>query len=176
MDFLLGVRVFGRYPGFLLKLPRVRRARRRLQELYDKAMAGRQANPDPNGKTPARDPDIQEPDIQEPDIIDATLELHRTDPQLLPETDLWLASMAPFIVGIDTVPNTLAFILYAILKHPELQEQVRAEADALFSDTTGSHAPDAAALRSMDVTHRAIMEATRLYPVRPHLPHRSQLL
>ena len=73
--------------------------------------------------------------------------------------------MAPFIVGIDTVPNTLAFILYAILKHPELQEQVRAEADALFADATGPRAPDAAALRSMDVTHRAIMEAMRLYPV-----------
>ena len=170
MDFLLNVRVFGRYPGFLLKLPRVRRARRRLQELYDQAMAGRQTNPDPNGETPARDPDLQdpdirEPDLREPDIIDAILELHRTDPQLLPETDLWLASMAPFIVGIDTVPNTLAFILYAILKHPELQEQVRAEADALFADATGPRAPDAAALRSMDVTHRAIMEAMRLYPV-----------
>lgn len=163
MDFLLGVRVFGRYPGFLLKLPRVRRARRRLQELYDKAMAGHQTNPNPDGETPDRDPDLREPDI-----IDAILELHRADPQLLPETDLWLASMAPFIVGIDTVPNTLAFILYGILKTPELQEQVRAEADALFADADaagGSRAPDAAALRNMDVTHRAIMEAMRLYPV-----------
>lgn len=179
MDFLLGVRVFGRYPGFLLKLPRVRRARRRLQELYDKAMAVHQTNPNPDGETPARnrdggDTDAGDPDLREPDIIDAILELHRADPQLLPETDLWLASMAPFIVGIDTVPNTLAFILYGILKTPELQEQVRAEADALFADAApdcaantaeGSRAPTAAALRNMDVTHRAIMEAMRLYPV-----------
>ena len=49
-----------------------------------------------------------------PNFIDDLLETNRTDPQLLPETDLRANILAPFMVGIDTSGSVCAF--YAL--HP----------------------------------------------------------
>lgn len=151
---LLHARLARSRPGLLMRMPPVRRARRRLDALYATILSNHQTPPGAVGygvPGPAR----------EPDIIDDILEMHRADPQLMPETDLWAACMGPFLAGNDTVSNILTFMLYALLRAPELQEQVRAEADAFFA----AGPPTAPGLRQMDVTHRAAMETLRLYPM-----------
>lgn len=98
------------------------------------------------------------------DMISDLIDLNRRDPQLMPETDMWVWAIAPYIAGIETVANTCAFVLYGILKHPEVKEQVVAEVDEFFAGT-----PTAKGLARLDVTRRATMEAMRLWPAAPVL-------
>lgn len=97
------------------------------------------------------------------DLVDDILELHRTDPQLLPEHDLVSALIGPFIAGLHTAASVAAFMLYSVLKHEEVLARVRPEVDRLFSD--GGPTPEK--VRAMDVTHRVVLETMRMYPVAP---------
>ena len=101
----------------------------------------------------------------EPDLIDDLLDLHESDPKFFPEADLKIAALGPFVAALDTVAGTCAFMLYALLRHPDVLERVREEADALFA----GDAPPAEALRGMETMHRAAMETMRMYPVTPVL-------
>ena len=94
------------------------------------------------------------------DLIADVLALHDADPQFLPETDLLMAAMGPFIAGVDTVAVTTSFVLYALLKDAELGARARAEADALFG---GGGTPSIADLAQLDVTRRVTMEVLRLF-------------
>ena len=98
-----------------------------------------------------------------PDLIDNLLEAHRNDPVFMSETRLRTNSFAPFIALVDTVGNVGAFMLYFLLKHPDLQERIRAEADKAFADGV----PDAGKLAEADVAHRFIMEVMRLGNITP---------
>ena len=131
---------------------RFRRASERLDELYLKVMAQH------TGEKRNRDGDNR-------DLIDDILDLHESDPQFLPEADLKVNALEPFIVALHTVTGTCSFMLYALLKHPELLAQVQSEADRLFADGT----PTREGLRGLDATHRAAMETMRMYPVAPLL-------
>lgn len=142
---VLKTRVARTHPAILLRMPHVRRAGKRVDEFYEKIMSEHQR---------------ERPQNDAPNLIDDVLELHRTDMQFLPETNLKAAVLAPFIAGLDTVPATSAFMLYNILKHPDVLAQMRAEADALFAGGLSDHS-----LRQMDVTHRVALETLRLYPV-----------
>ena len=101
----------------------------------------------------------------EPDLIDDLLDLHESDPRFFPEADLKIAAMGPFVAALDTVAGTCAFMLYALLRHPDVLERVQAEADALFT----GRGPPCEALRGMETMHRAAMETMRMYPVTPLL-------
>lgn len=98
------------------------------------------------------------------DFINDLIDLNQRDPQLMPETDMLACATLPYVAGIETVANTCAFNLYAVLKYPELKERVVAEADAFFSD-----APSAEGMGQLDVTRRLIMESMRLWPAAPVL-------
>ena len=98
------------------------------------------------------------------DFISDLIDLNRRDPQLIPETDMRAWAIAPYLAGIETVANTCAFNLYAVLKHPELKERVVAEADAFFSGS-----PSADGLAELDVTRRLMMESMRMWPAAPVL-------
>ena len=91
------------------------------------------------------------------------LELRAADPQLLPETNLDLTVLAPYMVGLDTTANTCAFMLYNVLKRPELMERMTAEADAVFEDGL----VPGEGVRRLDVARRVAMETLRLHPVSP---------
>ena len=134
------------YPGLIMKFPRVRHARRGLQTLYDEILE-------------AHKPEKREG--KAPDLIDNILELHRTDPQFFPEIDLPISVLGPFIAGLDTAASICGFALYELLKRPDLVARVNAEADALFSSKTLT----LSVLRQLDVTHRIVREALRLYSV-----------
>ena len=147
---LLAARVTRQRPALLMRTPRFRRARQRIEELYATVRAAHEHAPD------------QQPDV-DTDLVDDLLALHHADPQFLPETDLMPAVLGPFIAGLDTVGSTCAFMLYALLKHPDLLERMTAEADASF--TGGTLTADS--LRKLDVTHRVALETLRMYPIAP---------
>ena len=138
-------------PRSLLKRRSFRRARARAEELYQEVSASHD---------PARRRDAV------PDLIDDLLELHRADPQFLPEADLRAGVLGPFIAGLDTMAGVCSFMLYSILKHPGLMERMTAEADAVFANG----GPTVQDVRKLDVTHRVALETMRMYPTAPALP------
>lgn len=146
----LATRVTQQRPAILRHLPAYRKAKARFMAIGQEVLAAH---------APERRQGAQ------PDLVDAVLALHREDPDFLPETDVMVAVIGPFIAGLDTVSSTTAFVLYALLKYPDLARQVTAEADAWFANG----APDAAGLRDMDVTHRVALEAMRLWSIAPAL-------
>jgi len=132
----------------IMKLPRFRRARARAFELAEKVLAHKERGG---------------PRKRNPDFVDLMLELRAIDPQLVPETNLPLNVVAPYMVGLDTTASTCSFLLYNVLKRPELMERMTAEADAVFEQ--GLHPGEG--LRRLDVSRRAVMETLRLHPVSP---------
>lgn len=147
---ILATRATKQRPGILRQLPNFRRAKARFMTIAEEVIA-------------AHAPEVRAGAT--PDLVDAVVALHREDPAFLPEHDLLPAVLGPFIAGLDTAASTTAFILYALLKYPDLARQVTAEADAIFADGN----PDAARLRTLDVTHRVAMEAMRLWSIAPAL-------
>ena len=145
---LLKTRVTLHEPGFMMKLPRVQRARKRLDELYLKALAAHEPEKRRN---------------ESPDLLDDLLELHHMDSFFMPEIDLKLSFLGPFFAGIDTSASICAFMLYELLKRPDLREQITAEADELFGDGM----PTAEGVQKLDITHRIAMETLRMYPIAP---------
>ena len=132
----------------IMKLPRFRRARARAIDMAEKVLAHKRRNgPQPTG----------------PDFLDHMLGLRESDPQLVPETNLNLIALAPYLAGLDSSSNTFSFMLYNVLKRPDLMERMTAEADALFEDGLMR----GEGLRRLDVTRRAVMETMRLHPTAP---------
>ena len=132
--------------------PRFRRASARVDKLYHEVIECHSGT-------------MRERHGAEPDLIDDLLDLHEADPKFFPEADLKIAAMGPFVAALDTVAGTCAFMLYALLRHPEVLARAREEADELFA----GRKPAAQALREMETMHRAAMETMRMYPVTPLL-------
>ncbi len=150
---ILLVRVTRQRPAILLRSPAYRRAKARIFEFGHEVLAAHRANPSAKGS---------------PDLIDDILALAAEDPEFLPESDLLIAVLGPFIAGIDTAANTTAFALFALLKDPDLMARAIVEADALFAD--GVPTPDQ--LRQLDVLHRVVLETLRRYPIAPAMQRR----
>lgn len=142
--------ITNRLPRAMERLPKYRRSKRRMEEFYERIMESHR-------------PERREG--QPPDFVDVLLEAHRDDPQLLPETDLVANALAPYMVGMDTSASVCAFMLYSLLKHPDVLARVREEVDEMYE--RGSPTPEG--LRKLDVTHRVALETLRMYPVVPAL-------
>ena len=142
--------VMGALPKFMLKTPKMRRARhhipRLVREIHTSHTTGQRAG-------------------LEPDIADAILKLHGSDPQLLPETDIAFPFVAAMVASIY-LGSALGFAVYAMVSDPDIYEGVRREADALFGNGR-EPAPAELNPSSMDVTHRLFLESERMYPVIP---------
>ena len=146
LETLLTTEVARQLPMFLFAR-KFRKARERIEQLARKTLQSHM----PGG-----------PYHDSGDMISDLIDLHRSDPQFMPETDMNAMALSPYLVAIETVANTCAFTLYAILKHPDLMARVVAEADEFFAD-----APTVEGLRRMDVTHRVVLESLRMYPATP---------
>ncbi len=70
---------------------------------------------------------------------------------------------SPFFVGLHTAANIATFMLYALLKHPEVMERMLPEVETLFAN----EGPTVQKLRRMEVTHRVAMETMRMYRISP---------
>ncbi len=101
-----------------------------------------------------------------PDLVDALLAERDENGSPLTEREVMAEMMGSYNAGMDTVAGTVSFMLYAILKSPELTAQIQQEADRLFADGRF----DADALKNMTTFHAAALETLRLYPVAPMLP------
>ncbi len=134
-------------PGLLLRMPAYKNARRRSFELATSIVDYHRANP---------------PVDRPPNLIDDALAAAQ-EGNVLNEQDLVPFALGPYIAGLDTSANTIAFMLYAIFKHPELLAGVQDEAAALFADGP----PTPGNLRRADVLHRTALETLRRYPVVP---------
>ena len=136
------------YPRFMAHTPKVRRARRRVEELFERVLA-------------AHEPSLRVGET--PNLSDTLLEMRRSSPDFITDTSLFVDSMGPFLAGADTASSGTSFMLHSLLKHPDVLEQVRGEADRLFADG----APTAEGINNMPVTQRAIQETLRLHPIVP---------
>ena len=142
--------VQGSVPRFMLSTPRMKRGRKHVSTLLQAVHSSH---------TPAQRKGKPQ------DISDLILELHRNDPQFLPETDITFPFVAAMVASLY-LGSALAFAVYGMVSQPKLYEAVRREADALFGN---GHEPGPEDFNqaSMDVTHRLFLESERLYPVIP---------
>ena len=139
--------ILGLYPGRLAR-PRLRRARARLDELTAKII--RLHEPEHRGNRP-------------PDVIDHLLAMHRSDPSFLPETDLGIVVLEPIFAPLDSLAHSLSFMLYELLKRPNLLHRARTEADVLFENG----GPTSQGVQQLDVIRRVYLETLRLYATIP---------
>ncbi len=149
---LINAHIVKRMPTVLVMGPRVRRARRRLDEFVLEIL---------------RSHERERPE-EERDLIDDVLDLYRNNPEFMGHTDLFVSVLAPFFAGIDTVGATIPIALYDLLSHPDALARVRREADAAFAD--GPLVEDSIA--GMVDTRHAVMETLRRHPVSPTLSPR----
>ena len=131
-------------PRWRLNRARMRRARMRLDELAARIIALH--DPEKRGARP-------------PDVIDDILAMHSADPQFMPEMNLNMSVLEPIWFPLDTMGHANSFLLYELLKRPDLLERARAEADALFAQGT----PTAQGIHQLDVMKRILMETLRLH-------------
>ncbi len=136
------------YPRFMAHTPKVRRARRRVEELFERVLA-------------AHEPTLRS--AETPNLSDTLMEMRRSAPDFITDKNLFVDSMGPFLAGADTSSAATSFMLYSLMKNPDVLEQVREEADQLFANG----APTAAGLNNMPVTQRAVQETLRLHPIVP---------
>lgn len=135
-------------PRWWLRLPHVRNAHRRVMQLYRETVENRKGQPyDPTN------------------IVDVAFARSREDPEFLPESDIVPLALGPFIAGLDTEASSTSFLLYLLLKHPDVMARATAEADALFA----GEGPTTAKLDELHTLHRSFMEGLRLYPIAPAL-------
>ena len=150
LKVMLLVHVVKRWPPVVQRLPRMRRYRQRMEDLYREVLASR--SPGMRQGCPR-------------DLVDDILGLHDEDPTFLPETNLFSTLVGPYMVGIDTAANALSFLLYALLKSPDALARAQSEADEFFA----AGPPTAEGVRRMTDIHNALLETLRLYPVAPAL-------
>ena len=103
------------------------------------------------------------------DFVDLIRKFHAEHPRLMNERDAVAALIGPFIAGMDTAASATSFLLYHVLRDPELHRAVVAEADLAFANGC----PDRDSLRQMLQTRHGAMEILRLHPPAPVLARTS---
>ncbi|MBK9746079.1 MAG: cytochrome P450 [Chloroflexi bacterium] len=136
-------------PAFLLKLPDYQRAKRRFEAFLQRIVDQHAAQPGAND-----------------DYVDLLLKSTALDGQPLRGHDLLAYVHLPFVNGVAYAPRLSGYLLYELLRSPELLAKVRAEVDAVFAE--GDFTLNA--LRKMRWLYGACMEVLRMYPVAGALP------
>lgn len=136
-------------PKFMLHTPRMRRRGKLVNLVRDRVQSVH---------TPAQRAGCPR------ELADDLLDLHASDPQFFPESNLGFALSTPLLAAMY-LGDSLAFALYAMVSQPELYERIQSEADALFAD--GDPEREDFTGPATDVTFRFIMECMRLYPSVP---------
>ena len=139
-----------RWPTFFLHSPKFKKSKKNIYALASIIIKQHRDNPKANSK---------------PDFIDDVLAVNEEKEGFFTEYDLLNIAISPYLAGIDTAANTAAFLIYDLLKHPEVRQRVTQEVDAIFENGV----PDLSTLRSAKVLHGAILETLRIHPVAPAL-------
>ena len=136
----------GSQSGARFDSPEYQRAVERVNEFGRAAYEAHLLHPQPNGK---------------PDMIDDVMRETAQYPEPYRRAILEHVALGPMLAGIDTVANSLSFMLYALLAYPEALQRVQAEVDAAFADNSLTWEQ----LKQMPDLHGAMMETLRRYPV-----------
>jgi len=143
----LAVNISRQRPQFLLNLPQYQKAKEQTLDMGRKIIEIHK----------------QESTDRHIDLVDNMLVAAQEDPEFIPEHDQLLFVLGPYVAGLDTAASTTAFMMYALLTHPDILDRVINECDSLMA----AGIPDPKAFRSLDVTARAFQETLRLYPIAP---------
>lgn len=100
------------------------------------------------------------------DMVDDLLEFRNADGSSLTESDLLANCLIPYFGGLHTSANTTAFLIYEVLKNPNLHARLQAEADRFFRGR--STAPES--LAKLQDFEAAVLETLRLHPATPSVP------
>ncbi|GIM90369.1 cytochrome P450 [Paractinoplanes toevensis] len=146
-ELVLDVTIAGKWPAVALKRPAYRRARAEIHAFARAALEQRATHPQAG---PA-------------DLLDKALAA--TDENGNPYPIEVRAGMAlqGYFAGINTVAYLYSFMLYALLKHPEVHARVTAEVDSAY----GGDRLDFARLRDMPALRGLVLETLRVYPPAP---------
>ncbi len=151
MNTVLRTLVTGTWPRLMLRRPAYRRAKARIWQLARQVIDEMRRLP---------------PEERPPGLLRDMLQHYEASGDLIADEDDLLAAVAgPYLAGLDTVAGTMAFAIYAFLKHG-VWHTVREEVDALFASgplTAGS-------LRNAPLLHAALMESIRMYSVASFTP------
>ncbi|NWF67828.1 MAG: cytochrome P450 [Chloroflexi bacterium] len=142
------------WPRFMLRTPGYQRAKRRVMQFSRQVVEEHRANPVAEGKG---------------DLMDDCLAARGPDGQPFSERNLISLAIGPYIAGIDTVAGSMTFVLYTILRDPQLYAQITAEVDALFESGKLS----LQRIREAKTLHGAIVETLRMYPIAPFIPRNA---
>lgn len=146
--YILNCLITKQRPKFMMLSPRYKKAKQRVLELGQKMKEDWQnRTEEPENKT----------------LVDHIMEASRDQPNVIPESNLLLQLTAPYVAGLDTVANTLAASVYAILKHPEVKRRVTEEVDAYFD--SDEPIVEKGFLKKFPITNAAILETMRMYPI-----------
>ena len=99
-----------------------------------------------------------------PEWIKALLQAHANHPQKLPLIDL-PPHLEEVLFASKRLGDLLALCLSTLASHPDLHEQVKREADAVFSGDLPE--ADAFASEQVDTARRVYLETLRLFPPVP---------
>ncbi|MFE6925382.1 cytochrome P450 [Nocardia sp. NPDC057663] len=131
-----------------LPIPSTRRynhANRRLRKTMNGIIADRRASGIDNG-----------------DLLSALLAVHdnESDAHGAIDGDVSDAVVTFFVAGTETTSSALAWVLYLLAQHPDIEAQLHAEIDTVLS----GRQPDYSDLDRLTVASRIVTETLRLYP------------
>lgn len=146
--YILNCLVTRQRPKFLMWNPAYKKAKKRVLELGDKIRADYEAGKRAGGEART--------------IVDDVMEAFAAGSGSMPEQNLRLHLVAPYVAGLDTVANTLAACVYAVLKHPDVHQQILEEVDNFFAS---GPVEEEGLLKRLPLLNGAVMETMRLYPI-----------
>ncbi len=139
-------------PPLLLSLPRYRRAKRRVFGLMRGLLQEHRAH----GGDPER----------EFDVFHALLDATREDQTAFTDADIIATALYGFVGSLVYLNRVLSYLLYELLKDPQLREEAIREADAFFASGNLT----SQGLRQMPTLRHAYLETLRFHPVALGLP------
>ena len=141
----------GSYPGFMRSFPGYKTARKRFTKFLTENINAHRQNP---------------PNSRFPDLIDLLLQQEGPHGEPLTETDLLASAHMPYTNSLVYVASTCGFMLYELLKNPDVLEKVQEEAAWLFAEG----APEMNALMRARWLKAALMETQRIHPISLSIP------
>jgi cytochrome P450 len=154
VNSLLNVEVMKTLPRLTLQRPAFRRARKHILAFGQHVLDYHRENP-------------PEATGRQPDLIDDILAGVRPDGDDFTDDDLLSMTVGPYFAGLDTIASTMAFMMFAVHKHSDVLQRVKAEAHSLFAEGTPQSLND---LRKLKAIHNAALETLRRYPATPFTP------
>jgi cytochrome P450/CRP-like cAMP-binding protein len=141
------------WPFFLYKIPWYQSARQRVLKLMWGMVRERRA--------------VTPPSDQPPTLLDTLLRVTDRAGQRLTDDEAVCYSMYGFAGSASYMSRLVAFMLYEILKHPELMKTLVAEVDAAFARGL----KDASDVRQMKQLRAVYHETLRFHPVSQGMPY-----